>query len=197
MCNDPLGEVHILVLRASATRLPGPFRMASRSWTMSRVQRRKSSSNLSSSTGGSRMSAHSRALEPTLCLGYETAIGSSRSPTSGQRTRSGCRATVRGHYPVIARDFRRKGLNRPRFAKLLERASAWGLPGVVLAPSREGLPELYERSGALPVGRLKPIRGTRRMLRRFVNPHRPLAHRATEILREHGAGMRAAPGPTR
>ena len=102
-----------------------------------------------------------------------------------------------GHYPVIARDFRRKGLNRPRFAKLLERASAWGLPGVVLAPSREGLPELYERSGALPVGRLKPIRGTRRMLRRFVNPHRPLAHRATEILREHGAGMRAAPGPTR
>ncbi|MGI9557307.1 MAG: hypothetical protein ACR2N5_05120 [Solirubrobacterales bacterium] len=89
-----------------------------------------------------------------------------------------------GHYPVVRPELRGLGLFRPRFARICQLAASWGLSGIVVAPSREGLPELYERLGAIPVGTLRPARRARRLLHPIVNPHRSLARRAEGLLRE-------------
>lgn len=86
------------------------------------------------------------------------------------------------HYPVIREDFRGRGLYAPMLAELLRRAADARLAGVIVVTNREGHPELYERWGALRIGTLEPVRGSRRVLRRFVNPHRSLAHRAAVLL---------------
>ena len=92
------------------------------------------------------------------------------------------------HYMVTRPEFRGLGLTFPRFTRRLERATSWGLAGLVMVSNREGIPELYERWGALRVGTLKPVsRASRIILGRFVSPDRRMARRAAAVLREHGA----------
>ena len=189
MWGDPVDEVHILVLPRERYPVAGPLpagfsfvddipRSVERELLRSEFEHWRipyerafpgvrADSLLGIATGGQ-----------IVAIGYLGAENELGLPNYGQ-----------AHYPVIRNEFRRKGLTGPRFAKLLDQASTWGLAGVVLALTREGLPELYERWGALPVGRLEPPRGASRILNRFVDPHCVLARRATEILREHGAGM--------
>ena len=101
------------------------------------------------------------------------------------------------HYVVVRPEFRGRGLLGAMDTRRLERATSWGLAGVVLVTNREGLPEMYDRLGALRVGtgkRMGDRTGARRVLGRFVNPHRRAARRAEAVLREHGATT-SSPGP--
>ncbi len=94
------------------------------------------------------------------------------------------------HFVVIRPEFRGRGLLGAMDSRRLERATSWGLAGVVVVTNREGLPEVYDRWGALRVGTYKPMGDrtrARRILGRFVNPHRRVARRAEAVLREHGA----------
>jgi GNAT superfamily N-acetyltransferase len=95
------------------------------------------------------------------------------------------------HYPVLKPEFRGRGLYRALFAARLQRSANWGLPGVVVTTNREGLPELFERWGALRVGTWKPARGLTSRLRRRIqgqvaDPQRSLARQARDALRNHG-----------
>ncbi len=94
-----------------------------------------------------------------------------------------------GHYAVTRPEFRGRGLYGPWFTRRLERATSWGLAGLVLVTNREGMPELFERWGALRVGTLEPVSGTRRRLGRFVNQNRRVARRAAALLGEHRRDM--------
>ena len=92
------------------------------------------------------------------------------------------------HYPVLRPEFRGRGLMGPMNTRRLERATSWGLAGVVLMTDRDGIPEVHDRLGALRVGkRMGDHTRARRILGRFVNPHRRVARRAEAVLREHGA----------
>ncbi len=94
------------------------------------------------------------------------------------------------HYAVIRPEFRGRGLLGVMVTRLFERATSWGLAGVVLMTNREGLPEVHIRVGALEVGTSKRMGDrtrARRILGRFVNPHRRVARRAEAVLREVGA----------
>ena len=93
-------------------------------------------------------------------------------------------------YSVIRPEYRGRGLFGPMVTQRIQRAITWGVDGVVAAPRREGLPEFYERWGALPVGILEPARGFRRVLNRVIDPRRNLARRARAVLRDHDAPIR-------
>ncbi len=90
-------------------------------------------------------------------------------------------------YMVIRPEFRGLGLASSRFTKVLERATEWGLAGVVLVTNRQGIPETFERWGSLRVGTIEPMGRRRSFMARWVNPHRWLARRAAAVLEAHGA----------
>jgi GNAT superfamily N-acetyltransferase len=99
------------------------------------------------------------------------------------------------HYPVLKPEFRGRGLYRALFAARLRRSESWGLPGLVVVTNREGLPELFERWGALWVGTWEPARGLTSRLRRRIRgqvagPQRSLARQARDTLQNHGFSVK-------
>ena len=93
------------------------------------------------------------------------------------------------HYAVIAPGFRGRRLYGPLFHRLLVLANDWDLGGVVLISDREGLVELYESWGALPVGVLRRSGRFRRLIRRADDSRQRLrveAERKLSLSAENG-----------
>jgi hypothetical protein len=105
----------------------------------------------------------------------------------GDRNELGLDGFGQAHYSVLRPDFRGRGISGPRYGRLLQRASSWGLDGIVIAVERAGLPALYERWGALVVGAV-PRDGGRLPGRRLRRRRRvaALRGRAIALLDEHG-----------